>query len=40
MASTEISGNEANKAPINELHFDISEIATTTKPVIKNLLRI
>ena len=40
MESTEISGNEANKAPINELRFDISEIATITKLVIMNLLRI
>ena len=40
MASTEIRGNEANKAPMNELHFDISEIATISKLVINNLLRV
>ena len=38
MASTEIRGNDANKAPINEFRFDISEIATIRKLVIINLL--
>ena len=40
MASTEIRGNEANKAPMNELRFDISEIATISKLVIMILLRV
>ena len=40
MANTEIRGNEANKAPMNELRFDISEIATINKLVIINLLRV
>jgi hypothetical protein len=38
--STEIRGSEANKAPINELRFDISEIATISKLVIMILLRV